>query len=208
MTPRQIAAIVLLPVTLALASCGGGGERQSSTPSASATAAGGSTVPQRRADARPPRSVDPYQGGEESIEHFGVEAAGAKRALVLRSFGGYLGAVAKGENAAACSRLSVSVRAALVKLAGEADGEEHCSSILARFLAPTAAAIAREQAEGHIAKVRLSGDRAFVVFHAPGARLYEMPMARERSDWRVAAVAASVLVPSAATLGRQGGEAG
>ncbi len=50
--------------------------------------------------------------------------------------------------------------------------------------------------------MRVQGDRAFVVFHAPGAKLYQMTMVQEGGNWKTATVAASVLVPSAATLGQ------
>ena len=43
--------------------------------------------------------------------------------------------------------------------------------------------------------MRDEGDRAFVVFKAPGAKLYQQTMVREGGEWKVATVAASVLVP-------------
>jgi hypothetical protein len=73
---------------------------------------------------------------------------------------------------------------------------------LSALLAPTAATISHEQAEGRITKVRVQGKRAFVVFHAPGAKLYMLTMVREGGGWKAATVAASILVPSAATLGQ------
>jgi hypothetical protein len=49
--------------------------------------------------------------------------------------------------------------------------------------------------------VGVRGDRAFVVFHAPGAKLFQLTMVREGGRWKTTTIAASVLVPSAATLG-------
>ena len=86
---------------------------------------------------------------------------------------------------------------------GEASIEEFGSeaagsgreAILPALLAPTAAQVARQQADGQVTKVRDEGDRAFVVFKAPGAKLYQQTMVREGGEWKVATVAASVLVP-------------
>jgi hypothetical protein len=72
----------------------------------------------------------------------------------------------------------------------------------AKAARPTAVAIAREQANGHVTKVRVEGERAFVVFHAPGAMLYQLTMVRDDGEWKTATVASSVLVPSAATQGQ------
>jgi hypothetical protein len=43
--------------------------------------------------------------------------------------------------------------------------------------------------------VRVDGDRAFIVFHAPGAKAYQMSLVREGGEWKVTTVVASVLVP-------------
>ena len=48
--------------------------------------------------------------------------------------------------------------------------------------------------------MRVRGDRALVVFHAPGARLYVFGLVNEDGDWRAATLIPSVLAPSAATL--------
>ncbi len=63
------------------------------------------------------------------------------------------------------------------------------------MLALTADEIARELLEGEVAKVRVEGNRGFVVFKAPGVELYQLTMAREGGEWKAATVAASVLVP-------------
>jgi hypothetical protein len=44
--------------------------------------------------------------------------------------------------------------------------------------------------------VRVKGSRAFVVFHAPGAKLYTFTLLSEHGAWKLTTVASSVLVPS------------
>ena len=48
--------------------------------------------------------------------------------------------------------------------------------------------------------MRVLGDQALVIFHAPGARLYVLSLVKESDEWRVATVVSTVLAPSAATL--------
>jgi hypothetical protein len=74
-------------------------------------------------------------------------------------------------------------------------GQQGCAAILPKILSPTAPAVARAQAKGEVTKVRVEGGRAFVIFHAPGAKLYQMTMVRENGRWKTATVAAAVLVP-------------
>jgi hypothetical protein len=67
---------------------------------------------------------------------------------------------------------------------------------LEALLSPEAAEIAKGQAEGEVTKIRVKGDTAFVVFHAPGARLYQLTLAREEGEWKATSLSASVLAPS------------
>jgi hypothetical protein len=194
---RLIPILLMSLATIAATGCGGGGDSstQASSGQAEPGAAQGSESTAAERKGR-------YRGGEKSIEDFGAEAKGAGRAALLGAFHSYLKAVAAEDNAAACSYLSVNVQRSLEQLAGGQGKSPGCTQILSKLLSPTAPAVSREQAEGGITKARVEGDRAFVVFHAPGAKLYQMTMVREAGEWKVATVAASVLVPSAATLGQ------
>jgi hypothetical protein len=176
MRPRLCPAIVICLAVFAVAGCGGSSG----------------------AGAKQPRN----RGGEGGVESFGSEAAGSERATLLGAFRTYLGAIADRKYAIACSHLTSAARHSLQRIVASSLKGSRCASILPKLLAPSAALIARSQAMGRIARARIGGDRAFVVFHAPGARLYELTMVREGRAWRAAIVLASILVPSAATLGR------
>jgi hypothetical protein len=169
----------LLLVVLGIAGCGGGSS--------------GSTQGATQAPAQSSAQEEP-QGGEASIEEFGEEAEGAERSEVLATFTGYLNALTHKDYATACAYLSHDVHESLDRFAGKGPGAE-CASLLPALLSPTASQVARGQAEGTVRKVRVEGERGFVVFKAPGAKLYEMTMVREGGEWKVATVAASVLVP-------------
>jgi hypothetical protein len=177
MAMRLAALLAVALALLTLSGCGGG-------------ASAGSTATHAEA------------GGEKSIEEFGSEAEGSDRSTLLASFHSYLGALAAREYAIACHHLSTNVQRSLEQLLTKAKKGVGCPRVLPVLLARTAATIAREQDEGEITKVRVQGRRAFVVFHAPGARLYQLTMARESGRWKAATAIASILVPSAATLGQ------
>jgi hypothetical protein len=196
---------LLLAAALALAAvggCGGGGGSGGAAPAST----GAST-------AQPPAASEGsaqggagarsgYEGGEKSIERFGSEAGGSERDAVLAAFGGYLEAVAARDYATACSHLAASVRQGMAQFAPPKLRRRGCAAILPQLLSPSASAIAGRQANGKVTRVRVEGERGFVVFHAPGAKLYQMPIVREGGAWKAGLLAASVLVPSAATLGR------
>jgi hypothetical protein len=145
---------------------------------------------------------DAEAGGEKSIERFGSEAAGAPRAAILAAFHGYLGGLGRRDYRAACFRLSALARHSLERLAAPSPKRLGCAQLLPAVLAPTAAPISRQQAGGEVRNVRAQGERAFVVFHAPGARLYQMLLVEDHARWKVATVAAAILLPSPSMFAR------
>lgn len=178
---------------LVIAGCGGGGH----------TSTGGGPSPSASSEAAPPPPEEGAapQGGEASIEEFGEEAKGSEREAILAAFEGYLGALAQRDYGGACAHLDARLHESLARLLGNGPDVD-CAQALPKLLSPNAPAIARIEANGALSKVRLQGERGFVVFHAPGARLYQLPMVREEGEWKAGLVAASILVPSEATLGR------
>lgn len=175
-------ALALLIAALAVGGCGDGGEETTPASQDATTTA-------------PDRAEEDSRGGEKSIEEFGEEAAGADRGSILGTFDGYLEAVAEEDAAAACSYLSATVQRSLKQLVARGKENLECAQILPRLLAPTAATVAREQARGEVTRVRVEGDQAFVVFRAPGAKLYVLGLVDEDGEWKATTIAASVLVP-------------
>jgi len=174
----------LLLLALPLAACGEGEE--ATTQRGAATAARSAT----EASPRPER-----QTGEQSVEAFGTEAAGQERAAILAAERSYLRALGKGDHAAACARLPDQVRASLRQLVTGRLKAKGCAAILPAVLAPAALALARAQAGGEVRKVRVEDEQAFVIFRAPGAKLWVLAMARQGGEWRPTTLVPSVLVP-------------
>jgi hypothetical protein len=176
---RPIAAILALLLAFLLAACGGSGQGTS-------TQVGQTTTAKRPSH---------YEGGEESVEEFGSEAGGSRKEAILAVEHAYLTALAEKDFGQACSFLSAAVSRSLEQFVVPKLRAKGCSAILPKLLASTAPGVARQHSGGEIKRVRVKGDQAFVIFHAPGARLYVFTMVREDNSWKATALAASILVP-------------
>lgn len=186
-----LALLVLALAGVGLAGCGGSDTTTDGT-THSVTGA---------AETEPDAGESDYEGGEESIEEFGTEAAGAAKQGVLTAEQGYLTALADGDYAKACTFVASSVTNSLQQVVPPGEGERSCAEILPKLLSSSAPAVARQQLEGEVVKVRVDGSRGFVVYHAPGARLYTFPVTRDGAVWKVSTLTGSILVPPPATLG-------
>jgi hypothetical protein len=169
---------------LCLGGCGGGSSSTQSQDQATSSSEQSTT-----------RSAPAEENAEASIESFGEEAGSSEREGVEGAFHGYLGALAQGDEQSACSHLAARVTESLSQLAAKAKKPPRCPQLLEALLSPQADQIARGQEEGKITKVRVKGDSAFVIFHAPGARLFELTLAREGGEWKATSLSASVLAP-------------
>jgi len=178
---------------------GCGAERGGSTATGKAT--GSSTAGSSRLRPEPRTAsgqTDP--GGEESIERFGTEAGGPRRAALLGAFHTYLNALAARRYRMACAYLASRVRGSLSQLSTAGLGGRSCAATLAHLLISSAGAVAHSQAGGRITAVRVRGDLAFVVFHALGASRYQLSLVLEDGGWKASVATPSVLVPSRASL--------
>ncbi|HXS33726.1 MAG TPA: hypothetical protein VN758_08145 [Solirubrobacterales bacterium] len=181
---RHAAPVLLFALLTFITGCGGGTSQNSIESSGSGT------------------SNSRYAGGEKSIEDFGVEASGSRRSAILAAEQGYLNAVAAENATKACFYLSAPAHRSLFRFADAKSDRPGCGVLLSKLLSPSASVTAHQQGGGKVTKVRVQRDRAFVVFLAPGAELYQFTMVREGGYWKAATVASSVLVPSAAVLGQ------
>jgi hypothetical protein len=198
---------------IACAGCGGGSNSSTSTEepgvetgvTTEATGAAGSGGAAEAggpsSNGKPHRSH--FHGGEEDVEEFGSEAAGSEKEAVLSTEHKYLAAIAIGDYNTACRLISSNLDEEFGELVqGSGSGTSpKCKQFLPHVVASNAAQIARQQLSGKVVKVRVEADQSFIVFHAPGARLFVFPMHRESGGWKVGAISSTVLAPSAATLG-------
>jgi hypothetical protein len=172
---RLVACLLLASAALCLIACGQSSED--------------STVTGREASRSHPE-------GEKSIEEFGAEASGSQRKAILAAEQAYLKALSASDFERSCALLANQVHESLQQFAARAGEGDGCTAILPKLLSSAAPGTARSQAGGEVSKVRLEGDRAFVIFRAPGAKLYVFTMVREGGEWKASEVAASILVPA------------
>ena len=197
---RLLATFLLVPfVALGLSACGGG-DTQGSTASTQAGAPGSQEKPSEGGQAKP--KPHKPETAEESVEGFGSEARGSGKEAIVAAEQQYLTAMAERDYSAACGLLARSALTSMKQIVPpKVRAKVDCAAILSKLLSSSAPVSARQQLQGKITKVRMKGDEAFIIFHAPGARLYTFTMVREAGGWKAATVIASVLSPSAATLG-------
>jgi|HubBroStandDraft_4_1064222.scaffolds.fasta_scaffold03928_5 hypothetical protein len=209
-----LAAIVSVA---SLTACGGSsGSSTASTPAPSApptvttttsspTAAAKPAGKARRAS--PPAGSGPSGSGgaaasfrvphtDNSIPDFGREAPASEHERATAALAAYLHARANGEWSSACSYLAGATRGQLERLvANSKAGSEGCGPVLAALSRGPAAARA-DPLTGGVVALRVSGNRAFALFHGPNNSKYVMPMVNEGGAWKV-----SQLAPLAYPLG-------
>ena len=188
-------AALLLGAVLALSACGGGGAGETHSSTSEARGAFRPSPGQKASGSASPEKNAP-QSAEARIEGFGSEAEGSERAELLQTFHEYLGSLAAEDDARTCSLLAAGVRESMQSLAAKAEKQLSCPEFLEALLAPQASALAKNQARGEIKRVREQGDTAFVVFHAPGARLWQLNLAKEGGRWKATVLMPAILAPS------------
>lgn len=143
------------------------------------------------------------EGGDNSVQEFGLEADGTELVRAARTTHAYFAARAQGDWAGARARLVASVRQGLGDFAGgTSSGSAGCRAGLAALAGGLSSARAYELTEIDAASLRREGSRAFVLFTAPlGHTVYALSLHRENGAWRLAAVEGSVLLSAPASSG-------
>lgn len=180
---RPVFLLALL-AALTLAACGGGEEETNTTftPPSHSDSGGGAAQFERK-------------GADNSIQELGSEASDSERAEAAAALHAYLDARAAGAWRDACSYMASGFADSLAQLAS-AEGREEaaCPSVLALLSGDLPAAALREGAIADVGALRVEGDRGFLLFRGAHDVGYFMPMAQERDQWKVAALAPSALL--------------
>jgi hypothetical protein len=177
----------------------GGGDSSSSVPTALEEAR--ERLREAREKGEVPRDTGAAAGAAEAaaarIEEFGSEAKGAERQAMIDAYRAYLRALAAKDFSAACADLSTPFRKLFSRFSSAAHGGSGggCVGAMKR-VAENTRTESGKKADGTVKKVRVEDDHGYVIFHAPGADLYQMRVAREAGEWKAGALAAPVLVPS------------
>jgi hypothetical protein len=120
-----------------------------------------------------------------SLATFGRQASAGDREAVLAAFHGYLSAIATGNWAAACTRLSTPVKRELAQLLARAKGisGHGCATALGLLLGRAPVSVRRQQAQPNVVAVRTDGDHAFVLYRTAQLPHATLAMIREGGRW-------------------------
>lgn len=152
---------------------------------------GGSRKPAEHPDSPTATASFKTPGADNSIPEFGTEAPTSEFEAAAAALYGYLDARAHSDWERACSYISRAAAASLSQLTDS--GGASCARSLAALSEGVAAAALREAAVAEVGALRVEGQRAFLLFHGAGGADYFMPVARQGSAWKVAAIAPSPL---------------
>jgi hypothetical protein len=209
----KLPAGIVVAGALALGGCGGGDDDSSSTAASAdttspATSPAGTGRPQEAekstddASGRSyrlgsPADVPRSEGGDNSIQDFGSEAAQDERAAAARALAAYYRALSTGDTEAACAMLSSGAREGientLKQLGGQ--GSSQVPSTCPQALKLTGGdGKSPERQLSELLSLRQQDDHAFLIYRAGDGKVYAMPMAQEDGEWKVAGVSAGPLV--------------
>ncbi len=198
---RVLALLAAVVVCVAVVGCGGGHRAAgpastagSVSSSAGGSGAGATSGQAGRSATTPGASARRAPGPYGDLATFGSPAGGEERAVILASARAYLQALAAGDWAGACARLSSILERQLAMLLAHAKGHPHgCPAALGMLLGRAPAAARRAQAQIAVVAVRVAGDRAFVLYRSAQQPHEAISMVRQDGAWRAGAIVGSNL---------------
>lgn len=169
-----------------LMACGGGG---ASTNSTSTGSNGGSETTGKAAIQGSRGFLTP--GGDNSVQNFGSEAAGAELSDASAVLTAYMRARAKDEWTAECTYLAHAATAPLEQLAASSPRLKGggCGAILKALEGGTPISTRADTMHGDVASLRVKGDRGFALYHGTHGVDYFIPMVKEAGRWKVGSLA-------------------
>jgi len=218
-----LACLILLAAVLAAGCGGSGGGSTTGSTSAQAPSSSNSSPPTSSgasqagfpSEARKPRSSSPSQpggshgdqatgaaafetkGGDNSIQESGSEGSPSELRDAAATLHRYLDARAAGEWAEACASMAKGLTTSLSQLTAGAGGGKgkapSCAKLLAGLSAGLPPSALHEATVAEVGALRTEGTHGFLLFHGAHGDDYFMPMAREGGEWKVAAIAPSLL---------------
>lgn len=213
----HLLAGALVAGALVLGGCGGGDDNSGTTAASAGTtetSGAGASQPQSGAQQGAesatgsesnnsftlgsPADVPRSEGGDNSIQDYGLEASTADRAAAGRALAAYYDALAKGDTEQACALLASATREGVqrtleqLSAQGNSKTPTSCPEIL-RLTTNAGSRRSPEQRLSELLSLRQQDDRAFLIYKAGDGKVYSIAMADEDGDWKVGGVTASPL---------------
>jgi hypothetical protein len=150
-----------------------------------------------KAKPQPSIAEEEAEPGDHSVQEYGTEAEGTEAEEVVAAMRAFFAALAAAHYDKLCTTIAGSTRAQLEQFSqAAAKVTRRCPALLAKLLAPAAAAEARKAAKATISKVRIGEGNAFVLFRPPGGKLSYFVMKEEDGTWKATGLSAGTpLVP-------------
>lgn len=140
-------------------------------------------------------------GGDNSIQTYGSEAAGAEKAELSTAALSFFKALAGPDYAKICAGIASSNRQELQAFLKAKHQQGGCPTILKTLIPPSAAPEARKAANATVTGVRIKGDTAFVLFRPAGGPPSYFVMKRENGEWKAISLAPGTPLNPAAAVG-------
>jgi len=140
--------------------------------------------------------VPTAKGGDNSIQHYGVEAEANERVEVAAIVKAYLEAQAAARWPEACSYLSAEIRhnlEALLERASKGSARVSCATAMATFFQRAPQAALHAAADIEVLSLRVQGADAFLIYRDGKGTPTEMHMVSEGGEWKVGALIGNTL---------------
>lgn len=130
-------------------------------------------------------------GGDNSIQDYGDEAAGAEREAASVPLRDYLEARANDDWAKECALLAKAAVAPIEQFIAHSPQfkGKGCAAILKTLMGQTPSSARANPMTAGIASLRFEGNRGFALFHGAGDVNFFVPMIKEDGKWKVGAIA-------------------
>jgi hypothetical protein len=147
-------------------------------------------VPRQHSDSGGGSEQFKVEGGDNSVQEFGAEAAPSEFDAAAVALHNFLDARAEGNWVATCGYMAKSTTESIEKLA-KGSG---CAGVLEKLINPAAGPAMKAEAEkADVGSLRTEGERAFLIYTGTEGTILAMPMANEDGEWKVAALSGSPL---------------
>ena len=144
--------------------------------------------------------VPVQDGGDNSVQMFGVEGAVDERAQALSTLRAYLRAGAVADWSKACTETSEEFKEQLATLVRIGKGKKKlhgCTTTLRLLLGRSPRSMMRRAAEvRELLSFRVEGDYAYVIFKSADGKVRFIAMADDNGEWKVNTTQPGELLPS------------
>lgn len=129
--------------------------------------------------------VPTVEGGDNSVQTYGVEGQRADRLRVTTLLAAYFDALSRRRWSLACTYLTARLRSRLAALPKPDQMPRTCANGIALLLGRAPSALLRSEADVHVLSFRVRGSRGFVIYRDGRGKAANVLMLRAAGTWKV-----------------------